>query len=181
MDCKTASILMMEYIDGEIKELDKIELFKHLESCKDCNEAFLLLSESIDMIESMDEIEPPENIETLVMSSIDVTKYNVKVRIKKSIIISSILVVFMILGGYLFNIILNNSLSLKELLIVNIVKLVNFTVLTLPNILAFIEQNLALVLSGTFIILSGLFASTLFIAVAEVYLFKKFKFNFRRS
>ena len=174
MDCKTASMLMMEFIDGEINELGKNKLYEHLDKCKDCSEEFSLLTDSLDMIDSLDELDPPEGIEDLVLSRIDTKKYKSEKRsITKAL--SIILGLFTAMSGYLLYTFFRNPYELKEVLIVNIIKLLNFTVLTLPKILSIIEDNFILLSFIGISILTALFSSLLLVAITEVYFIKKSK------
>ncbi|MTI46769.1 anti-sigma factor family protein [Sporosalibacterium faouarense] len=179
MDCQKASILMMEYIDGTINESDKISLLGHIEECEDCNEEFSLLVESIDLVENMEELEPPEDMENLVMSSIDLNRYSIKTKVWN--ITLALFATITIMMGTTAYVAYSKLGFLKEVFIALTIKVVNFIVLNLPQLMSFIDGNLLLVFILGMGILSILMGSTITIAVAEVYIIKKFGLKLRRG
>lgn len=179
MDCQKASILMMEYFDGTISQSHKASLMEHLKSCDNCSAEFSLLSESIELVENLEVLDPPENIEDTIMASIDVDKY--KSKVKSWNVVLAFITVFTIAGGILVYITQNNLQSLQATFIASIIKIVNFSVLKLPQILSFIDGNLTLVLGIVIGISSLLLVTGVVIAIAEVYLINKFKMKLRRN
>ena len=99
MDCQRTSMLMMEFIDGSISREEEESLLKHIEICKACHEEFSLLKETVGLVEDMEEIDPPLEIESLVMGSIDTKLYREK---SKGLIIMALATVISVIfiGGY---------------------------------------------------------------------------------
>lgn len=177
MDCSKASLLMMEYIDGSICKSEKDDLMKHLESCYECSEEFSLIKESLDLVENMEEIEPPENIEELVMSNIDVKKYKEK-SVNTNIIIA-LITMLSIVGIVLFTITRLKVDFLREIFVSFVISTVNVMVIILPKIMSFVEGNFILIIGIGMLILLAFIGSLLTVAVTEVYFIKKI--NLRRS
>lgn len=76
MDCKTASVLMMRYMDSVITESEAKTLNSHIIGCSVCKEDFMLYEYMAGEFEKQVEIffEPPADFEMRVMKSICVIK-----------------------------------------------------------------------------------------------------------
>lgn len=177
MDCQQASLLMMEFLDGMISEIDSLELQDHIDRCNSCSQEFSLLLESISLVDDMEEIEPPEELESLVMSKINVHQYK-----KESKVIAWMLRTIVIVGlilGALTYLAFNNPVILEKTIIATVVKVVNFTVLILPRILGRIEENFVLIIGIGLGILFTLLISIFMLVTAEYYIVEKLKFKFK--
>ncbi|WP_425446306.1 anti-sigma factor family protein [Dethiothermospora halolimnae] len=152
MDCQRASILIMEYIDGDILDIDKKHLLNHIEDCHHCKEEFQLITEAVDLVEDVDEVEPPLEIEENIMKKIDKDRY--KANGNHTSLILTLLAIMPIIMGYISYRSIFNNLSIGEVAIVTITRFVNFTVLALPKVLAFINNYLLLIFLGAMSIVS---------------------------
>lgn len=177
MDCKKASILMMMFLDGIVSESDKLRLQNHLEECNYCKQEFSLLLESINIIESIEEIEPPGKIKDTVMSRIDTNKY--KEKSKTRLWILWITVIFSMTTGALAYLVFNNAVIVKEILIPLVIKFVNFVTLTLPVLLVKIEENFFVLMGLGLVIISMLLSSIIILVAVQYYVTEKLEIKFR--
>lgn len=185
MDYKKASLLMMMVLDGTIDELDRQKLQDHIDECDHCRQELSLLQESIDLIDSLEEIEPPRELEDLVLSKIDIHKYteesteSSKESSKVTTWILRVAVIFSMIVGILSYLAFNDPDTIKQTIISVVIKVVNFAVLTLPNILLTIENNFFIIMGIGIGILITLLSSIIMLAMAEYYIVEKLKINFR--
>lgn len=179
MGCQKASILMMEYIDKSISDDDKKELLNHLEACDDCNLEFSLLLETIDLVEEEEEVEVPTEIENMVMSAIDVKKYEKKINYKNYILLT--LIPLLVLGGFIGFRIINNYGSVEEVLIKAIVDFTNMMAITLPRIILIIRSNFILIFSVLLLGLLTIATALIVFAMVELYIVKKWKIKMGRN
>lgn len=80
MDCKTASALIMSYVDGTIEENALADLQKHMKECYQCSEEFQLFTEMVKGIEELPMLEPSNNFETNIMEAIDLELYTTRTK-----------------------------------------------------------------------------------------------------
>lgn len=176
MDCKRAEELIMEYLDGVISDNDRIELMKHTDKCFKCKEELSLMLETVGMIENLEEINPPEDIENIVMESIDVQKY----RKSNKIIFTCVFIsIFSLTGimGITFTKLFIKYISIKELLISIIVDFTNFLAFTLPKLLYFVSKGLTYISSILAQYFGVLILLLLLLALVEVYFVKIIKYS----
>lgn len=178
-------MLMMEFIDGSIGLEEENSLLEHIGVCKDCHQEFSLLRETIDLVEDMEEIAPPLEIESFVMESIDPKLY--KERANGLIIMALVTVLSTIfIGGYFIYFkgaisILSNLTFFKDLLVAAFVDFVYFCVRVLPNIL-YIGKLILGALANIPMYLLGLFIVWLLIlASASTYILKFLGYKARRN
>ncbi len=70
MNCNTSSDSMMRYFDGNINDIEKLQMKQHLKSCKKCREEFESLNEIFNCLEKENQIEPPMDFEAQVMQKV---------------------------------------------------------------------------------------------------------------
>lgn len=70
MDCKTASELIMKYLDKDITKEQEMMLLKHTAVCESCSLEFETLRDACLMLEDAEFEEPPADIERNVIMSI---------------------------------------------------------------------------------------------------------------
>lgn len=70
MDCRTASELIMKYMDGEIGYEDEQLLLGHINSCRCCNFEFQSIKKVMLMLNEVEMEEAPEDLEKKVISRI---------------------------------------------------------------------------------------------------------------
>ncbi len=61
MACEFYKNLLSSYIDNDINEIDRIELEKHLKTCKECLDEYKLLLSIVRSCNSVEEVELPRN------------------------------------------------------------------------------------------------------------------------
>ena len=72
MACEKYSILMMQYMDNNLSDFDKINLDKHMEACPNCAEDFAAYSAILEgFAEGDDLFEAPEGFEAAVMAQVE--------------------------------------------------------------------------------------------------------------
>ncbi|AOT69993.1 hypothetical protein [Geosporobacter ferrireducens] len=76
MDCKRTANLMMKYFDHTIGDLEEKEMTLHMKGCNCCRLEFQWMKEAICSVETMEEIEAPEEFEGAVMGKISINYYN---------------------------------------------------------------------------------------------------------
>lgn len=69
-DCKTASDLMMKYLDGEVDIGQENALKQHLDYCVSCQYEFKLIKETLQSLDSVEMEEAPCGLEGKVISAI---------------------------------------------------------------------------------------------------------------
>ena len=72
MDCQRAANLMMKYFDHAIGDLEEKEMTLHMKGCSSCRLDFQWMKEAICSVEEMEELEAPEDFESMVMASIPI-------------------------------------------------------------------------------------------------------------
>lgn len=70
MNCKQCEEVMMNYFDRVMKKVNTAEFQKHLFECDSCSEQFRTLSEMLGSLEQVEELDPPQEIETKLMEKI---------------------------------------------------------------------------------------------------------------
>ena len=68
MECEKANDLMMKYMDGTLSESEAFSLNRHIKTCGQCEEDFLMYDSILDDFSGMTLSEPPEGFELRVMS-----------------------------------------------------------------------------------------------------------------
>lgn len=72
MNCELSKNRMMKYFDGELNDLEEVQLRQHLKSCKSCNDEFNCMENIFATLEEQPDIEPPSNFEAMVMEKVTV-------------------------------------------------------------------------------------------------------------
>lgn len=104
MDCRYFKELISLYLDGYAKEEEISEMEKHLSQCEDCNNYFLRLKSSTEIIRGMEKVEAPRNFEKKVMEKIEKNQKIFKGFFAKKIILeisAALVVLFSIMVIYL--------------------------------------------------------------------------------
>jgi anti-sigma factor RsiW len=71
MDCKQATPLMHEYLDGDLVGVESLELRTHLLSCVDCKERFRKLEQTVALLRSgVETLRAPDHVTTRIMLSL---------------------------------------------------------------------------------------------------------------
>lgn len=87
MNCETSNELIMKYFDGEINDIEEVQLMQHIKSCKTCSEEFVCMKETFSALETSDEINPPEDFEARVMDRINAIEYSEKLKYSRFLVL----------------------------------------------------------------------------------------------
>jgi len=176
---------MMEYIDGILDLEAERELMSHIEGCKACKNEFSILQETLELVEDIEEVEPPVELVDLVMTNIDPKKYRRRIGMKVPLLGTALVVIclstlyFVLLKGVIG--LLSDSIIIKDMLVSAFVNLVNFLVLTLPNALSFIRGIFPFSLSFSIYAAGVTLALLLILSIIEIYLLGVLKSQIRRN
>lgn len=79
MDCKTEAIkLMHDFLDEDITPDQEVQLRKHLEACKGCQNHFRELNRTVSLIKSVEQTSAPSDFTQKVMQKLPSEKRHVK-------------------------------------------------------------------------------------------------------
>lgn len=139
MDCKEASILIMESIDNEITDVDKCNLDFHLKECEKCCEEFSMLQEAIREVEDLKIIDPPKELEDMVMMEINKERYKNKNKIDSKLIFIPLAILLLFIGQYIYlsfltDIIIKQSF-IRDILISSVIWITNLAINYVPSII----------------------------------------------
>ncbi|MTI67104.1 MAG: zf-HC2 domain-containing protein [Firmicutes bacterium] len=185
MDCNKASMLIMKYLDKDITEKEQNKLTKHLEVCSECREEFNLLNDTFEIVEDLEDVEPPKDIEKKVMASIDKGKYK-----KKSYknLIYLIVSAFSVLSLSTYFIFRKLTLSIPGLIsdfsnffIESIVKFVSFIVVNTINTSDLLVGLVKLISKFTLILPIVLLVFLFNLVILELCIVKIYNINIRRN
>lgn len=70
--------LMHKYLDGDLIKTEEVELQRHLEDCKACQQHFHELKRTITLIQSAEKFEAPSNFAAKVMQNLPTEKKRVR-------------------------------------------------------------------------------------------------------
>ncbi|MCL2574822.1 MAG: anti-sigma factor [Defluviitaleaceae bacterium] len=70
MACEKYTDMMMDYMDGNLSDVEQNELKQHMEECNACNEDFAAYSEILQGFNELEIIEAPEDFAASVMAKI---------------------------------------------------------------------------------------------------------------
>lgn len=70
MDCKSAKVLLMKYMDGDISKKEVLKLRSHTDCCEKCREEFLIYTQILEGFDELEKYEAPEGFEACVMEKI---------------------------------------------------------------------------------------------------------------
>jgi len=140
MDCKEASMLIMKSIDNDIKPSERTILDYHIQTWTKCSEEFNMLKMALDGIGDLDIIEPPEDIEDMVMMEIDKKKYKLRNKKIKKLIYVPIFISLLLIGHYIYlsflaDIIIEQDF-IRETFVSVIVWSTNMIINYMPNIIS---------------------------------------------
>lgn len=107
MSCKPFDAYIMKYMDGEINDLERTQLMRHISECSMCNLEFQQLTSIMGVLNEQSNIEPPDDFEAAVMHKVNLLDiYNKKQKEKKLMLlyfISSMTLTFLVLAlGVIF-------------------------------------------------------------------------------
>ena len=71
MSCETSNDYLMKYFDGEINDLEEVQMRQHLKTCSKCNEEFNCMTEIFAALETSGTVDPPEDFEAGVMEKVN--------------------------------------------------------------------------------------------------------------
>ncbi|MGI6778807.1 MAG: anti-sigma factor family protein [Acetivibrionales bacterium] len=72
MNCSLSRNHMMKCFDGEHNDIEDAYFKQHLKACQHCREEFEEMKKVFDILETITQVQPPENFETEVMEKIGV-------------------------------------------------------------------------------------------------------------
>ncbi|MBS4539537.1 zf-HC2 domain-containing protein [Clostridium sp. D2Q-11] len=139
MDCKEASMLIMRSIDNDIKPSERAILDSHIQKCTKCSEEFNMLKMALDEMGDLDIIEPPEDIEDMVMMEIDKKRYKLRNKKVKKLVYVPIFISLLLIGHYIYlsflaDIIIEQDF-IREIFVSVIVWSTNMIINYMPNII----------------------------------------------
>jgi anti-sigma factor RsiW len=105
MDCEKASGLMMKYMDMILTDAEALSLNKHIKTCEQCKEDFMMYDSIMNGFSEMSLVEAPEGFEDSVMEAVA----QLPVHKAKTTGVSGLLGVFSVLIGIGFILILNSE------------------------------------------------------------------------
>jgi anti-sigma factor RsiW len=68
--CKTCSIQLDSYLDGELLGHERVQVNQHLEKCAHCREELRVMKVLKQSISEMDMVEPPEGLDERIMAHV---------------------------------------------------------------------------------------------------------------
>lgn len=74
MDCKMFEDNISSYLDGELKDIDKIEFELHLLKCKNCRQKYENMINIVKLIKEKKEVELPEDYHNILMEKVKIQK-----------------------------------------------------------------------------------------------------------
>lgn len=107
MNCEQYEEYIMKHLDGEINDIENNRLMKHIDECDACARKLEDLKGVMDSLEQTDIIEPPCDLEQVVMEKIKMLdSYNKKLNEKRLLlsyfIVTMMFTVLLILAAVLF-------------------------------------------------------------------------------
>lgn len=67
MMCSEVTDLLSQYLDGELDELRRLGVHRHLEKCSGCRRDLATLSKAVRVIRSVADLEPPRDYRSAVL------------------------------------------------------------------------------------------------------------------
>lgn len=137
MNCKRHKISMYSYEKENIRGFEKEIIREHIKECKECkNELWEIKAIKEIFSQSLQKVQPPNDIKSNILSSINLNKYNYGKRMKSfasigtSMVVAGILLMILNYSGCTNNyLIINNSLAQGykgfKTVIVQPIKLIN--------------------------------------------------------
>lgn len=87
MNCELSEKYMMEHFDGELDDMEEVQLMRHIKSCSSCHDAFTNMKDIFAAIEAPAEIEPPNNFVAMVMEKVSVIENERKEKDSRRIVL----------------------------------------------------------------------------------------------
>jgi hypothetical protein len=86
MNCSLSRNHMMKCFDGEHNDIEDAYFKQHLKACQHCREEFEEMKKVFDILETITQVQPPENFETEVMEKIGVLENKRKKNTAKALV-----------------------------------------------------------------------------------------------
>lgn len=107
MKCNEADNLIMKHMDGELNDIENIQLMKHLDECQSCKNEFKNVSCILKSLNEKIEVEPPEDFEKSIMMKVEVIDVHKKKNVERNLLIgyfmaSMTIAIFFIIVGTLY-------------------------------------------------------------------------------
>ena len=97
MKCKQVLCVLSRFQDGECEENEKFEVASHLYQCKNCQQELNRLDQTLEIMKSLEEVEPTQNFTVMIMDTLKGYKRTPAIPLP-SLLYSFVFILFFLLG-----------------------------------------------------------------------------------